>query len=59
MANEEGMQSMFPVYLPRIGSSEDKETQARQIAQNENNINQNFATLYNKLAEIESILNAQ
>lgn len=54
-----GMQAMFPLYLsrrPRAG--EDALAADSAIAQNENNLNQNFATLYNKIMELENALYA-
>ena len=54
----EGLQAMFPIYLPRpMESGEDAEQHGIGISQNENNINQNFSILYNKLVEIEARLN--
>ena len=54
----EGLQAMFPVYLPRrMESGEDEQKYDTGISQNENNINQNFSILYNKLVEIEARLN--
>lgn len=51
-----GMQTMFPVYLARqIGSGESREEYNIGVAQNENNLNQNFAILYQKVAELEEI----
>ncbi len=52
-----GVQALFPVALPRQARRdmrrEDYET---QVAQNENNLNQNFSILYQKLLELEEIL---
>jgi hypothetical protein len=55
-----GMQAMFPVYLARE-YVQNAEADARNgsIAQNENNLNQNLATLYNKVLEIEAALATQ
>lgn len=53
-----GVQSLFPVLLPR--QSERREASAQdyetQIAQNENNLNQNFSILFDKLLEMEDQL---
>ena len=52
-----GLQAMFPVYLARVavdGAADDAKNS--QIAQNENNLNQNLATLFHKLLEIEVAL---
>lgn len=51
---ENGMQTLFPLYLsrrPRKG--EDSMEADSAIAQNENNLNQNFSILYNKVLELE------
>ena len=52
-----GIQTMFPVYLARqIMSGQSREEYDIAVAQNENNLNQNFAILYAKVAELEAIL---
>ncbi|HWR22280.1 MAG TPA: hypothetical protein VN366_02285 [Feifaniaceae bacterium] len=52
-----GVQALFPVALPRrIGRETRREEYETQIAQNENNLNQNFSILYQKLLELEEIL---
>jgi len=54
-----GTQTMFPVYLSRqIASGQSREDYDIAVAQNENNLNQNFAILYAKVAELEAILAA-
>lgn len=53
------MQAMFPLYLSRRPRAEEDALAADSaIAQNENNLNQNFATLYNKIMELENALYA-
>lgn len=52
-----GLQAMFPVYLPRsMPSGMRREEYDMNVAQNENNLNQNFSILYQKLFEIEQLL---
>ncbi len=52
-----GMQALFPIYLGRMpGGGEDRDAYDSSVAQNENNLNQNFELLFNKLAELESAL---
>ena len=54
-----GMMALFPVYLERTGPQEDTEAANSRIAQNENNLNQDLAILYNKLLELEKALAAR
>ena len=50
-----GMQAMFPIYLARMaGSGENRDAYDSAIAQNENNLNQNFELLYHKLLALET-----
>lgn len=52
-----GVQALFPVLLPRRMDKEaSPEEYDTQVAQNENNLNQNFSILYQKLLEIEEQL---
>lgn len=53
-----GVQALFPVLLPRQADRRDMsgEEYETQIAQNENNLNQNFAILLDKLLEMEDQL---
>ncbi len=52
-----GVQALFPVYLPRqMQKGEDRERHDDAVAQNENNLNQNFSILYQKLIEMEAML---
>ncbi len=52
-----GVQALFPVALPRqAGRETRREEYETQVAQNENNLNQNFSILYQKLIELEEIL---
>lgn len=52
-----GMQALFPVQLPRrIQKDERMEDYDATIAQGENNLNQNFSILYQKLMEMEEQL---
>lgn len=52
-----GVQALFPVALPRpIGRETRREEYETQVAQNENNLNQNFSILYQKLLELEEVL---
>jgi hypothetical protein len=54
-----GIQALFPVYFSRLAQDrESKEDYDIAAAQNEGNLNQNFETLYRKLAEIEEYLAA-
>lgn len=54
-----GTQAMFPVYLPRQRQKgQDRESYETGIAQNENNLNQNLAILYQKVTELEEALAA-
>ncbi|MDD3400927.1 MAG: hypothetical protein PHT58_04770 [Eubacteriales bacterium] len=49
-----GLQAMFPIYLAREQNAhESKDAYNSAIAQNENNLNQNLESLYNKLIELE------
>ena len=44
------MQALFPVYLPRYKQKEQPtEDYDSSVAQNENNLNQNFELLYRQL----------
>lgn len=54
MATETGMQAMQPVLFARTGEEGDTHDINTRIAQNENALNQNFSTLYNKLLELEA-----
>lgn len=52
-----GMQALFPVYLERDTRRDMQgDSTNGRIAQNENNINQNFETLFYKILELESAL---
>ena len=52
-----GLQAMFPVYLARVSEQDEQsETKNSLIAQNENNLNQNLATLFNKILDLEATL---
>ena len=52
-----GLQAMFPVYLARVpGSDGQAEEKNSLIAQNENNLNQNLATLFYKIVDLEAAL---
>ena len=51
-----GMQAMFPVVLTRRGEQGDTREIDDRIAQNENNLNQNFQNLYQKVLELEARL---
>jgi len=54
-----GIQALFPVALPREPQrGARREERDTEIAQNENNLNQNFAILYQKLLEMEDKLAA-
>lgn len=54
-----GMQALFPIYFSRMAEDKAlKEDYDIAAAQNEGNLNQNFETLYRKLAEIEDYLAA-
>ena len=53
-----GLMALFPVYLERMGETEDVEAVNSRIAQNENNLNQDLAILYDKLLELEAALAA-
>jgi len=48
-----GLQAMFPVYLARTAETNEGNS---NIAQNENNLNQNLATLFNKIQDLEAAL---
>ena len=54
-----GLMALFPVCLERMGREEDQEAVNSRIAQNENNLNQDLAILYNKLLELEAALAAR
>ena len=54
-----GIMALFPVYLERAGQEADLEAVNSRIAQNENNLNQDLAILYDKLLELEAALAAQ
>ena len=50
-----GMQALFPVYLSRMaGSAEQRDSYDSAVAQNENNLNQNFELLFQKLLDLET-----
>ncbi|MBR0507529.1 MAG: hypothetical protein IJJ86_02865 [Clostridia bacterium] len=52
-----GMQALFPVYLGRMpDAGEDRDAYDSSVAQNENNLNQNLETLFNKILELESAI---
>ena len=52
-----GVQALFPVLLPRRMDQEASRSEYdTQVAQNENNLNQNFSILYLKLLEMEEQL---
>ncbi len=52
-----GIQALFPVFLPRrTDSGTNVEEYDMSISQNENNLNQNFSILYQKLVELEESL---
>lgn len=51
-----GMQAMFPVYLSRRNDAETDDAFNSAVAQNENNLNQNFTLIVHKLAELEAVL---
>ena len=50
-----GMQALFPIYLSRMATESDrKDLFDSAVAQNENNLNQNFELLYRKLLALEA-----
>ena len=49
-----GMQALFPVYLSRMADAEQRDAYDSAVAQNENNLNQNFELLFQKLLDLES-----
>ena len=51
-----GMQALFPVILPRRSEQGDAQEVDGRIAQNENNLNQNFQILQQKILELEARL---
>ena len=52
-----GLQALFPIYLARMQSgTENRDAYDSAVAQNENNLNQNFELLYNKLLTLEAAL---
>lgn len=52
-----GMQALFPIYLGRMpDTGADRDAYDSSVAQNENNLNQNFELLFNKLMELESAI---
>ncbi len=52
-----GIQALFPVFLPRkLDGGINTEDYNMSISQNENNLNQNFSILYQKLVELEESL---
>lgn len=52
-----GIQALFPVQLPRSRREREREEEYDTlIAQNENNLNQNFSILYQKFLEMEEQL---
>lgn len=49
------LQALFPVYLPKTrAENQSQEEYETDIAQNENNINQNFAILFEALDALTS-----
>ncbi len=55
-----GMQALFPIYLSRtMTDAEDRDARDSAIAQNENNLNQNLETLFQKVTELENALSEQ
>ena len=52
----EGMQALFPIYLSRLRGTETEDAYNSMVAQNENNLNQNFYLLSQKLMELETAL---
>lgn len=47
------LQALFPVYLPKTRTDDQtKEDYETAIAQNENNVNQNFAILFNAVRDL-------
>jgi len=55
-----GTQAMFPVYLPRsMKSGIKKEEYDASVAVNENNLNQNFSILYQKILELENRMTSE
>ena len=60
MAELGSMQALFPVYLARMATEADtRDEYDSAIAQNENNLNQNFELLYRRLLELEAAIAAQ
>lgn len=53
----EGMQALFPIYLSRLRGTETEDAFNSMVAQNENNLNQNFYLISQKLMELETALN--
>lgn len=54
---EKGIQSLFPVYLPRqIQQGQRREDYDTSVAQNENNLNQDLSILYYKLRDLEELV---
>ena len=53
----EGMQALFPIYLSRLRGTETEDAYNSMVAQNENNLNQNFYLISQKLMELETALN--
>ncbi len=52
-----GMQALFPIYLARMSADgETRDAYDSAVALNENNLNQNFELLYNKLLALEAAL---
>jgi len=51
-----GMQALFPVLLPRMAAGERRDVYDSAVAQNENNLNQNFELLYGKLLALEAAI---
>lgn len=55
MADVAKLQALFPVYLPKTrAENQSQEEYETDIAQNENNINQNFAILFEALDALTS-----
>lgn len=51
-----GMQALFPIYLARPQENETNDAYSSAIAQNENNLNQNFELISQKLMELETAI---
>lgn len=55
---EAGLQSMQPVFFSRFGSEATEEEKNKAVAQNENNMNQNFQTLFQELEAMKEFLSS-